>query len=229
MKSGEVKLFVGIMVIALLLVGITVVPALWGDKDRPPPPPPPGPVPLDRKTLVPPGSHVRGKVDAPYTLVEFGDFQCPQCRDSLDKVGKFVDAHPDKLNYVFHFIQAARLHYHAQLLARIAEAANEQGHYWDMSDALFGAQQTFFAGTEDDVLNQAMKMAAAMKMDTLKFRAAITSPSVTKAILNQSDLADKLKVQSTPTYFLLSPNAPTQKLNGNAQMDQHMNKPGVFK
>jgi NhaA family Na+:H+ antiporter len=95
-------------------------------------------------TLSPPvdpaRDHVRGGADAPVTLVEYGDFQCPYCGDSYPLVHHLLDRFGDRLRFVFRHMPLRDLHPRAQAAAEAAEAAAAQGRFWEMHDRLFRHQ-----------------------------------------------------------------------------------------
>jgi formate-nitrite transporter family protein len=95
-----------------------------------------GPLPL----LLPirPDDHVRGPADAAYTLVEYGDYECPDC-GRLFKVIR--DLQGDMLRIAFRHYPLSGIHPHAQLAAEAAEAAGAQNRFWEMHDLLFENQK----------------------------------------------------------------------------------------
>jgi Na+:H+ antiporter, NhaA family len=84
--------------------------------------------------------HVRGAADAPVTLVEYGDFQCPYCGDAYPVVNQLLERFGDRLRFVFRHMPLADLHPRAPAAARAAEAAGAQGRFWEMHDRLFEHQ-----------------------------------------------------------------------------------------
>src|SRR5437868_14888905 len=97
--TSEVKIFVGLMCVALAIAGVAVY--LFRTKPttviRPP-----QAVAIKPETLMPEWSQVEGSAAAPFTLVEFGDYQCPACRLSEDIVHNIMAAHPGKVKRIFH-------------------------------------------------------------------------------------------------------------------------------
>ena len=95
-------------------------------------------------TLDPPvdpaGDHLRGPADAPVTLVEYGDFQCPYCGDAYPVVQELVERFGERLLFVFRHMPLADLHPRAPAAAEAAEAAGAQGRFWEMHDRLFEHQ-----------------------------------------------------------------------------------------
>ncbi|WP_293768845.1 thioredoxin domain-containing protein [Sporichthya sp.] len=83
--------------------------------------------------------HIRGPIDAPMTLVEYGDFECPFCSTATGAVHDLTDRLGDQLRYVFRHMPLD-VHPHSPLAAEAAEAAGEQGAFWEMHDRLFGHQ-----------------------------------------------------------------------------------------
>ena len=79
-------------------------------------------------------------MDAPVTLVEYGDFQCPYCGDAYPVVKDLVERFGDRLRFVFRHMPLADLHPRAPAAAEAAEAAATQGRFWDMHDRLFEHQ-----------------------------------------------------------------------------------------
>ena len=95
-------------------------------------------------TLSPPvdpaRDHVRGGADAPVTLVEYGDYQCPYCGEAYPVVNELLERFGDQLRVVFRHMPLADLHPRAPFAAEAAEAAGAQGRFWEMHDRLFEHQ-----------------------------------------------------------------------------------------
>ena len=84
--------------------------------------------------------HVQGPEDAPVTLVEYGDYECPYCRQVVPIIRDLQERFGDRLRYVFRHFPLTTAHPHAQLAAEAAEAAGAQGKFWEMHDRLFEHQ-----------------------------------------------------------------------------------------
>src|SRR5215472_14400475 len=80
--------------------------------------------------------HVRGPADAPVTILEYGDYECPYCRAAFRDVRELVDEHPDDIRFVFRNFPISQLHPHAEQAAEAAEAAAAQGRFWEMYELL---------------------------------------------------------------------------------------------
>jgi protein-disulfide isomerase len=86
------------------------------------------------------GDHAQGPADAPVTLVEYGDFECPYCGRAYPIV-KAVQAHfGPRLRFVFRNFPLTESHPHAAMAAASAEAAGDHGKFWEMHDLLFEHQ-----------------------------------------------------------------------------------------
>ncbi|MFD1828210.1 Na+/H+ antiporter NhaA [Streptomyces desertarenae] len=81
--------------------------------------------------------HIRGLADAPLTLVEYGDFECPFCARATGVAQELREHFGDRLRYVFRHLPLPDVHPHAELAARAAVAADAQGRFWEMHDLLF--------------------------------------------------------------------------------------------
>src|SRR5829696_5460791 len=101
-------------------------------------------MPASIATLSPPvdpqRDHVRGGADAPVTLVEYGDFQCPYCAEAYPVVRELQERFGEELRFVFRHMPLADLHPRAPFAAEAAEAAGAQGRFWEMHDRLFEHQ-----------------------------------------------------------------------------------------
>src|SRR5437667_1184547 len=101
-----------------------------------------------------PRDHATGPQDAPVTLVEYGDFQCPHCGRAYPIVKDIVRTLGANLRFVFRNFPLTRIHPEAEHAAEAAEAAGGQGAYWPMHDRLFERQ---FAVDYDDLRAKATK------------------------------------------------------------------------
>lgn len=91
--------------------------------------------------LVGPRDHVLGMVDAPVTLVEYGDFECPFCGSAYPELKRVLAALGPKVRFVFRHFPLSDEHPHAQHAAEVAEAAGVQGKFWEMHDLLYRRQE----------------------------------------------------------------------------------------
>ena len=93
------------------------------------------------KIPVGPNDHVEGLDNAPVTLVEYGDYQCPYCGEAYPIVKAIQKAFGKKLCFVFRNFPLAEMHPHAQSAAETAEFAAANGKFWQMHDALYENQE----------------------------------------------------------------------------------------
>ncbi|MGE5073669.1 MAG: DsbA family protein [Anaerolineae bacterium] len=136
-----------------------------------------------------------GPADAPITLVEFADFQCPYCRQWEQQTYKpLLDAYPGKIRIVYRDFPLTSIHPNAMPAAEAAQCANEQGKFWEFHDKLFGSE------TLDEATYQ--QYAQDLGLDMTKFNDCLTNHKYAQAIQADSDFAVNLGVNSTPTFFI---------------------------
>jgi len=85
---------------------------------------------------VTPADHIRGPVDAPVTVLEYGDYECPYCRGAFRDVHRMLDRYPTQVRFIFRNFPITQVHPHAEQAAEAAEAAAAQGKFWDMYQLL---------------------------------------------------------------------------------------------
>jgi len=85
--------------------------------------------------------HLQGPPDAPVTLVEYGDFECPHCGAAYLIVKKIQEVMGAQLRFVFRHFPLTQIHPHAEGAAEASEAAGAQGQFWEMHDLLFENQR----------------------------------------------------------------------------------------
>jgi Na+/H+ antiporter NhaA len=139
--------------------------------------------------------HVRGPVDAPLTLVEYGDFECPFCGRATGTVEELRERFGDRLRYVFRHVPLVDVHPHARLAAEAAEAAGAQGRFWEMHDRLFAGQDRLTAA---DLLEHA----AAAGLDVPRFARDLGSSRFARRVEEDVESAEASGVTGTPTFFV---------------------------
>ena len=138
----------------------------------------PTPIPgLDSKFPdVIPGEWVKGSDDAPVTITVYNDFQCLECNDHVLSV--IYESHPDKVRLVYRHYPQPNLYDKSLLAARAAEAAGEQGRFWDMHDILFAKQSEWVFLTPEQFTPWVLNEAVRFEMDGARFEAAYNDPAV---------------------------------------------------
>ncbi|WP_164704577.1 Na+/H+ antiporter NhaA [Blastococcus litoris] len=139
--------------------------------------------------------HVRGPVDAPLTLVEYGDMECPFCGRATGVVSELRGRFGDDLRYVFRHLPLVELHPHAQLAAEAVEAAGAQGMFWEMHDKLFAHQDALEA---TDLLDYA----SALGLDLERFARELGDGTHAPHVRDDVAGAEASGVEGTPTFFV---------------------------
>jgi Na+/H+ antiporter NhaA len=139
--------------------------------------------------------HIRGSSDAPVTLVEYGDFQCPYCGQAEPVIRELLASFGDDVRYVWRHLPLNDVHGSAQLAAEAVEAAGAQGAFWEMYDALLSHQ--------DDLSPQAIsRIADDLGLDLKRFWDELRRHEYAARVAEDVASADASGVSGTPTFFI---------------------------
>ncbi len=141
------------------------------------------------------GFYALGPDDAPITIIEFSDYQCPFCKRWHDEVyDDLLAAYPGKIKFVHRNLPLTSIHPDAQGAAEAALCAGEQNAYWQFHDKLLSS----------DVLGNGAyaQYAQELNLDMSAFDACVTDQKYKDAVQADSDFALNLGVRSTPTFFI---------------------------
>lgn len=139
--------------------------------------------------------HVRGAETAQVTLVEYGDFACPNCARAYPVVKELLLHYRTTLRFVFRHRPQGGLHDGARLAAHASEAAAAQGQFWAMHDLLFGRRT---AVRERDLEGYA----ALLKLDVRRFLADLHSPAIARRVRDHEVREPRSGVTGTPVFFV---------------------------
>lgn len=138
----------------------------------------------------------RGKATASVTIVEFGDFQCPYCRQAESTLSALLHKYPDDVKVVFRHLPLTNLHPNAMVAAEAAVCAERQGKFWEMHDAMFGNQDGLTAP-------QLVTTAERLGLDRQRFSDCLGDEKQThEALSSDMQAAANIGAVDTP-YFLI--------------------------
>jgi protein-disulfide isomerase len=151
-----------------------------------------------RERLVPPvgpDDHVAGLPNAPVTLVEYGDFECPQCGDAFPIIERIRQRLGDRLRFVYRHFPLTQVHPHAEHAAEIAEMAGDHRSFWEMHRLLFDHQ---------DALDDAslVRHAAQVGVDATAAANALAAGTFASRVQSQLTSGMRSGVSGTPTFFI---------------------------
>jgi protein-disulfide isomerase len=152
------------------------------------------PMVLDRP-IDPDRDHIRGPAEAPLTLIEYGDFECPFCGRATGVVRELRERFGDELRYVFRHLPLTDIHGYAELAAQAAEAASRQGRFWEMHDLLFAHQDEL--GIEDIA-----GYAGALGLDVDELITDLGDERIAARIGEDVASAEASGARGTPTFFV---------------------------
>jgi len=139
--------------------------------------------------------HLRGNPNAPLTLVEYGDFECPFCSRATGSIDEVRAHFGDELRYVWRHLPLERVHPHAMDAARASEAAALQGRFFEMATRMFEFQ---------DYLEweHVYRYADGVGCDITRFDEDLHSPKVLHRVRDDAQDAELMDLNSTPTFFV---------------------------
>ena len=140
--------------------------------------------------------HVDGQFNAPLTLVEYGDYQCPFCGAAYPEVKKVQKALGSKLRFVFRNFPITSLHEFAERAAETAEAAGAQGKFWEMHNFLYEHQDLL--ADHDSILAHA----ARLRLNVQRLEKEIAQHSYLNKIKEDFNGGVRSGVNGTPTFYI---------------------------
>src|SRR5437763_14699849 len=139
--------------------------------------------------------HIRGPLDAPVTLLEYGDFECPYCGRAEPIIRELLADFGDDLRYAWRHLPLSDVHTHAQLAAEAVEAAGAQGHFWEMYDATLSREEALTA-------QELGRIAAQVGLDVDRFWGEVRRREHAERVAEDVASADASGVSGTPTFFV---------------------------
>lgn len=159
---------------------------------------PPKPKPFQPSPISLSGAPFLGKPDAPLTLVEFTDYQCPFCkRHAAGTLPQIVKEYVEtgKLKYVLRDFPLKQIHSQASKLSEAVQCAGDQGKAWEMHDRIFSAEKS----PDPSKLSKDVK---ALGLDAKSFKTCLDSDKYAKQIDASIAEGNQLGVTGTPAFFL---------------------------
>ncbi|MDB5174328.1 MAG: oxidoreductase [Phycisphaerales bacterium] len=139
--------------------------------------------------------HILGPPNAPVTLVEYGDFECPYCGQAYWVLKELEAQMGDQTRMVFRHFPLTQIHPHAGRAAEAAEAAGAQGRFWEMHDMLYENQDAL-----DDY--DLVGYAQALGLDVRRFRAELLTGVYAPRVREDFLSGIRSGVNGTPTFFI---------------------------
>lgn len=183
--TGESKFFLGIIgATIIIIIGALVL------FSKPTPEKPA----LTRQDLIAPDTHTAGNASASAFLVEFSDFQCPACKAFQPAIDIILEKYKDKIQFAYRHFPLDK-HEHAVNAALTAEAAGEQGKFWDMGKLLFENQDRFSEALWKNWAND-------LSLNLDEFESSFNSQKLKDKINRDRAYGDQIGVNATPTFYL---------------------------
>jgi protein-disulfide isomerase len=139
--------------------------------------------------------HVSGAAHAPVTIVEYGDFECPNCKQAAPAVKLLLERFAGRVLFAFRHFPLEEVHPHALAAAQAAECAGGQGKFWEMHDLLFANQDHLKT-------NQLHSYAERLQLDMARYTAEMDDEVHLQRIREHVDGAHRSGVRGTPGFFI---------------------------
>lgn len=141
-----------------------------------------------------------GNPQAPVTIIEFSDFQCPTCAAVAPMVGQIVEANKDTVRFIYKHFPLTQIHANSEAASLAAESAGLQGKFFEMSERIFIGQSDW----EDlkDPTEIFVGYAEALELDMEQFKSNLKNNDLLTKIQNDSSTGIAAGVGGTPTFFI---------------------------
>ena len=140
--------------------------------------------------------HIKGSSNAPLTLVEYGDYQCPYCGAAYPEVKKVQKKLGSKLRFVFRNFPITSAHEFAEHAAEIAEAAGAQGKFWEMHDFLYEHQDLL--GDDNNIFAYGKELG----LDVQRLAQEVMNNTYLNRIKEDFNGGIRSGVNGTPTFYI---------------------------
>ena len=154
--------------------------------------------------------HIRGERDAPVTVEEFGDFQCPPCGTLSPYLDGIEREYRPRVRLIFRNFPLP-MHVHAAEAAYAAEAAGKQDRFWEMHDLLYREQDTWSKATDAQKLFESY--ARMLGLNVERFKADMQSAAIKKIVESDHRAGEERGVKSTPAVFVDDDMVPPSTLS----------------
>ena len=146
---------------------------------------------------VPPNAvdHSIGPPDARVTVVEYGDFECPNCKQARPAVKLMLDRHAGRVRFIFRHFPLEEVHPHALNAAEAAESAGAQGKFWPMHDLLFENQAHLKP-------NQLVGYAEQLGLEASRYKSEMSDHIYLQRVREHMQSGRESGVRATPTFFI---------------------------
>ncbi|MFT5849352.1 MAG: protein-disulfide isomerase [Patiriisocius sp.] len=145
-------------------------------------------------------AHIKGNAEATVTLTEYSDFQCPACGQFFPVIQDIMAEHGDSIAFEYKHFPLLSIHPFAVPAAKAAEAAGQQGKFFEMHDKLFENQQIWSAGAAPQPFFT--KYAEELELDMDLFKRHLKASVINDKIQAEFEEARGLGLTSTPSFFL---------------------------
>ena len=139
--------------------------------------------------------HTLGPEHAPVVIVEYGDFECPTCKQAAPSVRLLMERFASRVRFAFRHFPLEQAHPHALAAAEAAESAGEQGKFWEMHDLLFANQDRLS-------VKQLHAYAEQLGLDMARFTAEMDDHVYIQRIREHQDSGRRSRVRGTPGFFV---------------------------
>jgi protein-disulfide isomerase len=139
--------------------------------------------------------HTIGSEHSPVTVVEYGDFECPTCKQAAPAVKLVLGRFANRVRFVFRHFPIETAHPHALHAAQAAEAAGAQGKFWQMHDLLFDNQRHL-------KVTNLREYAERLQLDMPRFIAEMDDEIYLQRVREHMQGGNNSRVRATPTFFI---------------------------
>ncbi len=150
---------------------------------------------FDLSVPVEPADHVAGASHPTVTIVEYGDFECPNCKQAAPAVKLLLERFAGRARAVYRHFPLEEVHPHALAAAQAAECAGGQGRFWEMHDLLFANQDRLKK-------NHLHSYAERLQLDMARYTAEMDDQVYLQRIREHMDGAHRSGVRGTPAFFV---------------------------
>ena len=142
-----------------------------------------------------PTDHTRGPDHAPVVIVEYGDFECPNCKQAAPAVKLLLERYTGKVRFAYRHFPLEDVHPHALMAAEAAECAGAQGKFWEMHELLFANQDHLKPKQLHDFAEQ-------LGLDMARYTAEMDDEVYRQRIREHLDSGSRSGVRGTPGFFV---------------------------